>query len=1098
MRRLSLFLLLFAALTQAQAVVDGFSLDQISFSAVSTGNVPCSEYGEAGFAVRTAPRLYQYVQVTAQLAGSSTSPAWIVQNLQIHGEKIAVSANVNLTLLGVARGTCITGTIVNYKITVTDAKVTTAPAFTGALSAIVGQTNDNAEGMIAVGAAPGTLSAPIELPLASRSPEQQRSPAGASPDNGNITVTEVTRDGMGNITQNKNECGPAGVVNSMFWMQGEGMAALGLLTPTQALSELENEMNFVSTKGVSATNLVAGKMAFAQNSAHPINLNVDYMAASATTGLGASVTSGNSTATRTGDDAPPTLDFLQQQMANGADVEIQIDFIDPKTGKTTGSHVTTVSDFMTGPDGAAIMTNDAKYQNGTTRGLRTDRVSGIQNVTGIDGKTYMSLSGYRPNRVTAIFAETAQVHNFAFVPLETNGALGVYGLSNNNVGAESLHGASGVAGGLTLVGTYTTGPSTVAAITVLNRFVYAASFAGDSIYAFTINSTTGALTAVSGSPFSTGAASGPFALPVDPSGRFLYSANYYTGIGAFAIDPVSGALTTIAGSPFPAQGPASVAVAGRVLYSANYDGGNVGAYIIDNATGALTQLSGSPFTGGASPNWVAIHPNGSFLYVANNNGSNISAFAIGANSALTQIPGSPFAAGSQPDVIAILPRGNFAYVANYQSGNVSAYSIDSTTGALTPISGSPFAASLGAFSVSADALGKYLYVAAQGPSSNVSAYTINSTTGALTPISGSPFSISGAPARLSLGAITPIVGQFPSPTLTQLSPSTVPPGSGPMTLTIYGNNFAPGVTARWNGSPRTTSMISSTQINVALPALDVANAGTFPVTVSNVMPGGGTSASLPFAVTANAAPPSVPSSTGTVNAAGFQTGMAVVPGSIAAVFGTNLASATTNNSGLPLPTSLGGASVLFNGTTPAPLFFTSSGQINMQVPWELAGPERTWATFTTSAGTSSPATITLEPFAPGVFTINAAGQGAVQISSTGAFAAPSGSVPGAAANPVAKGDFVTIYCTGLGDVTNRPATGTPAPPGPNLAVTTTAPAVTIGGAAATVSFSGLAPGFVGLYQVNVQVPSAATSGNAVTLQLSIGGINANPVTIAVQ
>ena len=113
------------------------------------------------------------------------------------------------------------------------------------------------------------------------------------------------------------------------------------------------------------------------------------------------------------------------------------------------------------------------------------------------------------------------------------------------------------------------------------------------------------------------------------------------------------------------------------------------------------------------------------------------------------------------------------------------------------------------------------------------------------------------------------------------------------------------------------------------------------------------------------------------------------------------------------------------------------------------------------------------------------------------FAAASGSIPGAAARPARKSEFITIYCTGLGDVSNRPASGVAAS-GSSLSMTTANPTVAIGGIAAPVSFSGLAPGFVGLYQVNVQVPDSAASGNNVQLILNIGGLPSNTVTIAVQ
>jgi uncharacterized protein (TIGR03437 family) len=92
---------------------------------------------------------------------------------------------------------------------------------------------------------------------------------------------------------------------------------------------------------------------------------------------------------------------------------------------------------------------------------------------------------------------------------------------------------------------------------------------------------------------------------------------------------------------------------------------------------------------------------------------------------------------------------------------------------------------------------------------------------------------------------------------------------------------------------------------------------------------------------------------------------------------------------------------------------------------------------------------------------------------------------------------VLIFATGLGPVSNRPASGVAASADP-LSSTTTLPSVTIGNQAATVSYSGLSPGFVGLYQINVQVPDNALTGNTLPLVLTIGGVPSNTVMIAVQ
>ncbi|MGH9785338.1 MAG: hypothetical protein ACRD88_14245, partial [Terriglobia bacterium] len=100
-------------------------------------------------------------------------------------------------------------------------------------------------------------------------------------------------------------------------------------------------------------------------------------------------------------------------------------------------------------------------------------------------------------------------------------------------------------------------------------------------------------------------------------------------------------------------------------------------------------------------------------------------------------------------------------------------------------------------------------------------------------------------------------------------------------------------------------------------------------------------------------------------------------------------------------------------------------------------------------------------------------------------------------NPALRNAEISIFGTGLGAVSPRVASGAAAPSSP-LSQTTQTPTVLIGGVSAPVSFSGLAPGFVGLYQINVEVPANAPTGNAIPVVLSIGGVTSNTVTIAVQ
>jgi uncharacterized protein (TIGR03437 family) len=236
-------------------------------------------------------------------------------------------------------------------------------------------------------------------------------------------------------------------------------------------------------------------------------------------------------------------------------------------------------------------------------------------------------------------------------------------------------------------------------------------------------------------------------------------------------------------------------------------------------------------------------------------------------------------------------------------------------------------------------------------------------------------------------------------------------------------------------------------------------------------------------------PPSI-SVGGFVNAASdAQTAAA---GSIETVFGHNLGSALTTASGYPLPISLGGSSFQV-GTEAAPLYMTSCSQQNIQIPWDAVGQ----VTLTATVGglVSTGEAITIVPFSPGIFSLNqgGSGQGAVEIAATGQLAAPLAD----AGVPVKRGEYIAIFATGLGPVSNQPANGAAALSDP-LSSTLTTPIVTIGGTAAKVTYSGLAPGFAGLYQVNALVPDGAPTGNSVSLYLSIGGVQSNSVTIAVQ
>jgi uncharacterized protein (TIGR03437 family) len=232
---------------------------------------------------------------------------------------------------------------------------------------------------------------------------------------------------------------------------------------------------------------------------------------------------------------------------------------------------------------------------------------------------------------------------------------------------------------------------------------------------------------------------------------------------------------------------------------------------------------------------------------------------------------------------------------------------------------------------------------------------------------------------------------------------------------------------------------------------------------------------------------------GIVNLASYTSPVAA--GSLAAAFGANLSSGQASYNNLPLPLTLAGSSFQIAGHG-APLVFASPGQVNLQIPWEVAGSQQASVAVTVGSQVSTPQTVNLAAFAPGIFTLNqqGTGQGAILIAPTAVLAGPQGS----GSRPVLKAEYISIFCTGLGAVSNQPATGAAAQGPPLLSNTATKPTVTIGGVAALVTYSGLAPGFAGLYQVNAQVPAGAPAGGTVAVAITIGGSTSNTVTIAVQ
>jgi uncharacterized protein (TIGR03437 family) len=209
----------------------------------------------------------------------------------------------------------------------------------------------------------------------------------------------------------------------------------------------------------------------------------------------------------------------------------------------------------------------------------------------------------------------------------------------------------------------------------------------------------------------------------------------------------------------------------------------------------------------------------------------------------------------------------------------------------------------------------------------------------------------------------------------------------------------------------------------------------------------------------------------------------VAPGELLSIFGVALGPQTgVAADTATLPTSLGGT-VTFDGK-PAPLLYSLYFQVNVQAPSSLVVGRRTTIQVQSSGGTSSTVAVDVFSAVAGLFTAQSDGTGqALAVNQDGSI--------NSTTNPVPAGSYISLYATGLGAVTSAVADGSPAPTSP-LSYSNGGVTVFVGGLSAPVQFAGLAPGSVGLYQINVQIPTTAGSGPNRVFLISPNGYASQP------
>ena len=213
------------------------------------------------------------------------------------------------------------------------------------------------------------------------------------------------------------------------------------------------------------------------------------------------------------------------------------------------------------------------------------------------------------------------------------------------------------------------------------------------------------------------------------------------------------------------------------------------------------------------------------------------------------------------------------------------------------------------------------------------------------------------------------------------------------------------------------------------------------------------------------------------NSASYLPSGVVAPGALIAIFGQDLADGNSQASAPPISTNLNGTEARLNDQL-LPLFYASPGQVNAQVLYNLPPNTNHTLVVTRNGADSNSTVLTASDTLPAVFTLNQQGFAAGAIVNGQGVVGPD--------NPVHSGDIITVYTTGLGAVDQKIDVGAVSPESPPSQVLKK-PQVLIGGKMSEVTFAGLSPRSVALYQINVKVPDGIGLGDDVSLLILIDG-----------
>jgi 6-phosphogluconolactonase len=289
-----------------------------------------------------------------------------------------------------------------------------------------------------------------------------------------------------------------------------------------------------------------------------------------------------------------------------------------------------------------------------------------------------------------------------------------------------------------------------------SKFLYAANAGEGDVSLFTI-SASGALTE---SIPRTSVGADPTVLAMDPKGNYLYVANSGSNsVSVLLIDPTHGTLSPVAQASGPTAPlgitPINMQVAPSGLFLYVTGTGQPGfVEVFSLSSGVLTPLNPTPlFFAGTNPYGLAISPNGSFLYTANNIDNSISEFTINTSpvaGSLTQLANSPIGQQSgttTPVALLIDKTGAFLYAANQGSPNITGYLIDPNSGGISLMATSPFVTGAQPGVIASDPAGKYLFVGTQKSPFTIQSFSLNTSSGTLTSVN--PYPVPNAPTSIA-------------------------------------------------------------------------------------------------------------------------------------------------------------------------------------------------------------------------------------------------------------------------------------------------------------------------------------------------------------